>query len=1118
MEAIFNLMTSLSHHWVTVAANSIWIGALLTGLAWLMRRSAKSVNAATGYLVWWTVLALVIVSPFLMGGPSTDAPYQAIERHEPWAPVSTVQLVMLPESKRPDRTVIAVPDPDVVAKPENEMQTALTAIVSEEPRSHEHLVGATGQIESETGPSMLSVLARLLPVSLLALWTCIALALVIRIWLAYRRMVAIKRRSQPFDALRFPRVDGLLRRAAIRRKTKLHLTDEVGSPVAAGLGHPIILIPRKMSNQLTERELEAVVVHELAHILRWDDWTKLAQKLIEAFLFFNPVVRWIGRQLELEREIACDDRVVAQTGEPTEYARCLTRLTELATIPNASLIPGVLTGRKQIFRRFEQLLNGKRRTEIRFCRSRFACAIAAVLMVAVVAVRVVPVVALPAEAVNYNEFSQAVESVAAKFIPESAPSDAGVNKDQPFPDDAANELVVEPFRFSPDHTNPVDAVLAVATDATDGAANMFCAVTEQLVTEESATSDTVPHSSRVVDWNDDMFDLPITGTIHGSGGRDDAIEVWINDEQTIRTAMKGRVRFTPDGRDVKSISQGGFLAIKEEHDAIWKEVDVRRGNDGTVEYNYFVGGKQQPYDKDAQKLLATVIRRLAPEPLAGVTPVPDAPGAHVVSPGITAAPAIAPGAPVVAATPSPSVQRAPHADPPEPRIGREGFLSRVIDWAANPFDLDGTGLMISDNDEETSILWSDGRNKIKVKMEGEVEFTDDDQSIKSISQRGYFAIWEKDGSTSRELTVEPDRDGTLEYGYYENGKSLPFDEAAEEWLADILVDVIRKTGVGAKPRAERILREHGVDGVLAEIKLIESNYVKRIYFDAILDNATLSNAEYASILELVGLEIDSDYDKAEILVAMADRVSENSALIHDYVGVVATIDSDYESRRALAAVSLGEDVDPEVTDAVLAIAGNMDSDYEKAELLIAMAPYCQAEGALQTSYVNAVIGIESDYEARRVLSALSLNGNVDPATTYAVMEIIGGFDSDYEMAELLIEMAPFIGDHPESQDAYLTAVARIGSDYEIKRTLVEFIDKAEMTDTCVLAILPTVEAMSSSYEQSEILKELAPHCRGNDALEDAFLDVVETMDSDYESNQLYRQLYRRDRGEQSSDQ
>jgi len=59
---------------------------------------------------------------------------RAIERHEPWAPgFDRLQLVMLPESKQPDRTVIALPE--AMVRPADEMQTALTAIVSKE-RAH----------------------------------------------------------------------------------------------------------------------------------------------------------------------------------------------------------------------------------------------------------------------------------------------------------------------------------------------------------------------------------------------------------------------------------------------------------------------------------------------------------------------------------------------------------------------------------------------------------------------------------------------------------------------------------------------------------------------------------------------------------------------------------------------------------------------------------------------------------------------------------------------------------------------------------------------------------------------------------------------------------------------
>jgi HEAT repeat protein len=124
--------------------------------------------------------------------------------------------------------------------------------------------------------------------------------------------------------------------------------------MAAGLAGPTILLPCALLNKLSDEELDQVGLHEMAHLSRWDDWTKLSQKVLEALLFFNPVVHRMGRQLDLEREMACDDWVIARTGKPKTYAACLTRLIELTGRLNAPILaPGGWTTRKQIARRIE---------------------------------------------------------------------------------------------------------------------------------------------------------------------------------------------------------------------------------------------------------------------------------------------------------------------------------------------------------------------------------------------------------------------------------------------------------------------------------------------------------------------------------------------------------------------------------------------------------------------------------------------------------------------------------------------------------------------------------------------------------------------------------------------
>src|SRR5262249_46472234 len=74
--------------------------------------------------------------------------------------------------------------------------------------------------------------------------------------------------------------------------------------------------------------LKYVLMHQLAHLRRWDDWTNLIQKVVRALLFFHPAVWWIERKLALDREMACDDVVLAESPSARDYAECLANVAE----------------------------------------------------------------------------------------------------------------------------------------------------------------------------------------------------------------------------------------------------------------------------------------------------------------------------------------------------------------------------------------------------------------------------------------------------------------------------------------------------------------------------------------------------------------------------------------------------------------------------------------------------------------------------------------------------------------------------------------------------------------------------------------------------------------------
>ncbi len=116
------------------------------------------------------------------------------------------------------------------------------------------------------------------------------------------------------------------------RKAQLCTSEEVERPSVFGFFHPRILIPPALIEKLSAQELQQVVLHELEHLRRLDDWTNLLQKAALVVFPLNPAMLWVERKLCAERELACDDRVLRSNAAPKAYAVCLTRLAEFSMV------------------------------------------------------------------------------------------------------------------------------------------------------------------------------------------------------------------------------------------------------------------------------------------------------------------------------------------------------------------------------------------------------------------------------------------------------------------------------------------------------------------------------------------------------------------------------------------------------------------------------------------------------------------------------------------------------------------------------------------------------------------------------------------------------------------
>ncbi len=154
------------------------------------------------------------------------------------------------------------------------------------------------------------------------------------------RLRRIKRRAEPLGILAV-------------RGARLGTSPKVATPTAIGYLHPAVVVPAGFSARVDAAEWAAVVAHECAHLSRGDDWVKAVQSAVLRAGWWLPGLWIFSRALDLERELASDERA-ATAGGARRYAACLLRLaTDRWT---DAVAPGLWSRRSHVAIRVERLL------------------------------------------------------------------------------------------------------------------------------------------------------------------------------------------------------------------------------------------------------------------------------------------------------------------------------------------------------------------------------------------------------------------------------------------------------------------------------------------------------------------------------------------------------------------------------------------------------------------------------------------------------------------------------------------------------------------------------------------------------------------------------------------
>lgn len=156
-----------------------------------------------------------------------------------------------------------------------------------------------------------------------------------------------------------PRLKTLAAYMGVRRRIEVACSNRVESPILLGWLRPVILLPASVITSFPARQLEMVLVHELAHVRRHDHLVNLFQTMVETLLFYHPVVAWVSRDVRLERENACDDLAVHTARDRVGYVEMLAALENLR---HADFRLAMAVNDGQVLTRIRRLLtpNGRR--------------------------------------------------------------------------------------------------------------------------------------------------------------------------------------------------------------------------------------------------------------------------------------------------------------------------------------------------------------------------------------------------------------------------------------------------------------------------------------------------------------------------------------------------------------------------------------------------------------------------------------------------------------------------------------------------------------------------------------------------------------------------------------
>jgi hypothetical protein len=392
-----------------------------------------------------------------------------------------------------------------------------------------------------------------------------------------------------------------------------------------------------------------------------------------------------------------------------------------------------------------------------------------------------------------------------------------------------------------------------------------------------------------------------------------------------------------------------------------------------------------------------------------------------------------------------------------------------------------------------------GVYNFNIESRGKIELTDDDKDIKSMSPDGFLEITKTVFGSKRKIRISP-QGNSLKKEYYEGRTSLPFEPDGKKWLTEILPELVRTTIIGAESRVNRFYRKGGVNAVLNEIELLESDYVTAHYANALVA-LSVSSKDYPLIISRVASTLDSDHYLTEFLQQNLNKFLATKESSDAVFAATTKMGSDHYKTEVIKEALRVQSASPEAIRSILQASGQMDSDHYKTEVLGSLLNQNNLTDAIMGEIMNASKAIESDHYKSVVLSRALAKTGLSTISYQRALESTKEIESDHYKTEVITRL--LTNQLPIGQLQNLVEISSsIESDHYTTEVLKEVLRQQELSDDAFKLLVERASKMDSDHYASVVLGSSLDYPNLTNAKIISILNAAGNINSDHYITQV----------------